>query len=41
MQKNYGDPTLKKVLTEYETKNLSQIEIDNLKTMKWWLKLES
>lgn len=41
MQKNYGDQTFKKVLTEYGTKNLSQVEIENLNTMKWWLKLES
>ncbi|WDF64593.1 hypothetical protein [Flavobacterium sp. KACC 22763] len=41
MQKNYGNQILKKGFTEYKTKNLSDIEIDNLKTMEWCLKIES
>ncbi|QLC65712.1 hypothetical protein LPB248_05200 [Flavobacterium sp. LPB0248] len=41
MQKNYGNQILKKGFTEYKTKNLSDIEIDNLKTMQWCLKIES
>lgn len=41
MQKNYGNQILKKGFTEYKTKNLSDIEIDNLKIMEWCLKIES
>ncbi|MET3028472.1 hypothetical protein ABXT06_17455 [Flavobacterium sp. UW10123] len=41
MQKNYGNQILKKGFKEYKTKNLSDIEIDNLKTMEWCLKIES
>ena len=36
---NYGIESVKDKLTEFETQNLTEIESDKLKTIKWWLKI--
>ena len=39
LKENYGIDLLKSKLTEFETQNLTQIQFEKLKTMKWWLKI--
>ncbi|MBP2833051.1 hypothetical protein J8281_12715 [Aquimarina sp. U1-2] len=39
LKENYGIDLLKIKLTELETLDLTQLESDKLKTIKWWLKI--
>ncbi|WP_028374960.1 hypothetical protein [Leeuwenhoekiella sp. MAR_2009_132] len=39
IKENYGIESVKNKLTEFETQNLTEIESDKLKTIKWWLKI--
>lgn len=39
LKENYGINVLKSKLNEFETQNLTTLELDNLKTIKWWLKI--
>lgn len=39
LKENYGIDLLKSKLTEFETQNLTEIELDKLNAMKWWLKI--
>ena len=39
IKENYGIESVKNKLTEFETQNLTEIELDKLKTIKWWLKI--
>lgn len=39
IEENYGIKSVKNKLTELETQNLTEIEIDRLKTIKWWLRI--
>ncbi|MBC3760046.1 hypothetical protein H7U19_16685 [Hyunsoonleella sp. SJ7] len=39
IKENYGIESVKNKLTEFETQNLTEIETDKLKTIKWWLKI--
>lgn len=39
IKENYGIECVKNKLTEFETQNLTAIESDKLKTIKWWLKI--
>ncbi|AUC75694.1 hypothetical protein [Olleya sp. Bg11-27] len=39
MIENYGIESVKNKLTDLETQNLTVIELDKLKTIKWWLKI--
>ncbi|CAM1344506.1 hypothetical protein [Tenacibaculum amylolyticum] len=39
IKENYGIESVKNKLTELETQNLTEIEFDKLKTIKWWLKI--
>ena len=39
IKENYGIETVKNKLTEFQTQNLTEIESDKLKTIKWWLKI--
>lgn len=38
LRENYGIDLLKNKLIEFETQNLTALELDNLRTIKWWLK---
>lgn len=38
---NYGIEKLKKAFSQIESKSLSEIELDKLKTMKWMLQIDS
>tara|TARA_R110002126_G_scaffold77742_1_gene193667 strand:- start:1731 stop:2162 length:432 start_codon:yes stop_codon:yes gene_type:complete len=39
IKENYGIESVKNKLTEFETQNLTKIESEKLKTIKWWLKI--
>ncbi len=39
IKENYGIESVKNKLAEFETQNLTEIESDKLKTIKWWLKI--
>ncbi len=39
LRDNFGEEMMKCKLSEFKSQNLSEIEKDKLKTMKWWLKL--
>ena len=39
LEGNYGIESVKNKLTEFETQNLTEVESDKLKTIKWWLKI--
>jgi hypothetical protein len=39
LKENYGIDLLKNKLIEFETQNLTALELDNLRTIKWWLKI--
>ncbi|MFI8380506.1 hypothetical protein [Leeuwenhoekiella sp. NPDC079379] len=39
IKENYGIESVKNKLTEFEIQNLTEIESDKLKTIKWWLKI--
>jgi len=39
IKENYGIESVIKKLTELETQNMTEIESDKLKTIKWWLKI--
>ncbi|CAL2101806.1 conserved protein of unknown function [Tenacibaculum sp. 190130A14a] len=39
LRENYGIDVLKSKLIEFETQNLTALELDNLKTIQWWLKI--
>lgn len=39
LKENYGIDQLKSKLTEFETQNLTEIQSNKLKTMKWWLNI--
>ncbi|WP_111310061.1 hypothetical protein [Confluentibacter sediminis] len=39
IKENYGIESVKNKLSEFETQNLTEIESDKLKTIKWWLKI--
>lgn len=41
LRDNYGIDHLKKAFSDIEKKNLSGLESDNLKTMKWFLSIEN
>lgn len=41
LKENYGIETLKKALSEMENSNLSEMESDKIKTMRWMLQIES
>jgi hypothetical protein len=40
LKNNYSIETLEKVFLEIESKNLAQLELDKLKTLKWWLEIK-
>ncbi|QSW90083.1 hypothetical protein J0383_04500 [Flavobacterium endoglycinae] len=39
LKDNYGFENLKKAFFDIESKGLSQLELENLKTMKWFLRI--
>ena len=39
MRENYGIGSVKKKLTEFEMEDLTEMEMDKLNAMKWWLKI--
>ena len=39
LRKNYGSDTLRKEIIQLETQQLTDVELDKLKTLKWWLKI--
>ena len=39
LKENYGIESVINKLTEFETQNLTEMESDKLKTIKWWLKI--
>ncbi len=39
LEENYGIELLRNTLTDLEAQNLNDIQVENLKTMKWWLKI--
>lgn len=39
IKENYGIESVKNKLTEFDNQNLTEIESDKLKTIKWWLKI--
>lgn len=39
IKENYGIESVKNKLTEFKTQNLTEKELDKLKTIKWWLKI--
>ena len=39
IRENYGIESVKNKLIEFEAQNLTEIEFDKLKTIKWWLKI--
>lgn len=41
LKDNYGIETLKNVFIELENNNLNELEADKMKTMKWWLRINS
>ncbi|MCP2027341.1 hypothetical protein L1276_002498 [Flavobacterium sp. HSC-32F16] len=41
LKSNYGIENLKYVFSEFEKNNLTTLESENLKTMKWFLEIES
>lgn len=41
LRDNYGIETLKNVFSILSDKNLTELELDKLKTMKWWLRIKS
>jgi len=41
LRDNYGIETLKNIFSILSDKNLTELELDKLKTMKWWLGIKS
>lgn len=41
LKDNYGIEKLKKAFSQIESKSLSEIELDKLKTMKWMIQIDS
>ena len=39
LKENYGIDFLISGLTEFETQHLTELELDKIETMKWWLKI--
>ncbi len=40
LRDNYGIDNLKKAFSAMESENLTELELDKINTMKWWLKIE-
>ena len=40
LRDNYGIDNLKKAFSAMESENLTELELDKINTMKWWLEIE-
>lgn len=41
LRDNYGIDTLTKAFSKLKSENLTELELDKINTMKWWLKIKS